>query len=134
MVANLQIPLDKTSPILCHYRTEEEVNVNGEDVEPAKTHESSHNATVPHDGQKFSRNSMSCSRRTPSKTIPQRQRLVSTSLMKTPVIDGALIDYHDHRLKDGEDPFDMKYKLYAVVVSSLNTHPRLFPRILRVIM
>lgn len=41
--------------------------------------------------------------------------------MKTPVIDGALIDYHDHRLKDGEDPFDMKYKLYAVVVSSSST-------------
>lgn len=51
------------------------------------------------------------------KTTSQRQRLVSTSLTKTPVIDGEFIDYHNHKLKSGEDKFDLKYKLYAVVVS-----------------
>lgn len=45
-----------------------------------------------------------------------RKRLVSTSLTKSPVIDGAFVDYHDHNLNDGQDPFDLKYKLYAVVV------------------
>lgn len=50
-------------------------------------------------------------------TLTMRKRLASTSLTKTPVIDGAFVDYHNHRLDDGQDPFDMKYKLYAVVVS-----------------
>lgn len=45
-----------------------------------------------------------------------RKRLVSTSLIKSPVIDGAFVDYHKHNLNDGQDPFDLKYKLYAVVV------------------
>lgn len=47
----------------------------------------------------------------------QRQRLVSTSLTRTPVIDGEFIDFHDHQLKEGDDPFNLKYQLYAVVVS-----------------
>jgi ubiquitin carboxyl-terminal hydrolase 6/32 len=51
------------------------------------------------------------------KGTSQRQRLVSTSLTKTPVIDGEFIDYHNHKLKPNEDKFDLKYKLYAVVVS-----------------
>lgn len=46
-----------------------------------------------------------------------RQRLVSSSLTQTPVIDGQLIDYHNHKLEDGQDPYDLKYQLYAVVVS-----------------
>lgn len=50
-------------------------------------------------------------------TTKMRKRLVSTSLTKSPVIDGAFVDYHQHNLNDGQDPFDMKYKLYAVVVS-----------------
>lgn len=50
-------------------------------------------------------------------TKNMRKRLVSTSLIKSPVIDGAFIDYHKHHLDEGEDPFDLKYKLYAVVVS-----------------
>lgn len=98
-------------------RIEEEDTINDTDVEAVTTHEPSHITTAPQDGQKFVRNSTSCSRRTPNKTIPERKRLVSTSLTKTPIIDGALVDYHDHRLRDGDDPFEMKYKLYAVVVS-----------------
>lgn len=46
-----------------------------------------------------------------------RQRLVSSSLTQTPVIDGQLVDYHNHKLEDGQDPYDLKYQLYAVVVS-----------------
>lgn len=46
-----------------------------------------------------------------------RERLVSTSLMKTPINDKDLKDYHQHKLLKGQDPFDLKYQLYAVVVS-----------------
>lgn len=46
-----------------------------------------------------------------------RERLESTSLIKTPIIDEHLKDYHGHKLKVGQDPFDLKYQLYAVVVS-----------------
>lgn len=47
----------------------------------------------------------------------RRKRLVSTSLTKTPVIDSELVDYNSHKLTTNADPFDLKYKLYAVVVS-----------------
>lgn len=50
-------------------------------------------------------------------TMTRRKRLISTSLTKTPIIDGEFEDYHQHKLKNGEDKFDPKYKLYAVVVS-----------------
>lgn len=50
-------------------------------------------------------------------TLERRKRLISTSLTKTPVMDGELVDYHNHRLKPGFGEFDLKYKLYAVVVS-----------------
>lgn len=46
-----------------------------------------------------------------------RARLESTSLQKTPVIDEHLKDYHEHKLLPGQDLFDLKYQLYAVVVS-----------------
>lgn len=46
-----------------------------------------------------------------------RQRLESTSLVKTPINDKDLKDYHQHKLLKGQDPFDLKYQLYAVVVS-----------------
>lgn len=49
-----------------------------------------------------------------------RERLESTSLLKTPIIDEHLKDYHQHKLLPGQDPFDLKYQLYAVVV---NTNP-----------
>lgn len=67
------------------------------------------------------------SKRTQSdQAMNMRKRLVSTSLIKSPVIDGAFIDHHGHNLDDGGDPFDLKYKLYAVVVSGMHvtlTHP-----------
>lgn len=47
----------------------------------------------------------------------RRKRLVSTSLTKTPVVDGQFIDFNNHKLKPSADPLDLKYKLYAVVVS-----------------
>lgn len=93
---------------------------NGSGIDDDATNESSHKSNINNDINKIIRNSVSCSKRTPKRSIQQRKRLVSTSLTKTPIIDGALIDYHDHRLKDGQDPFDLKYKLYAVVVS---VHP-----------
>lgn len=63
------------------------------------------------------------------RTMTRRKRLISTSLTKTPIIDGEFEDYHQHKLKNGEDKFDPKYKLYAVVVSNdYNCHliPLLF--------
>lgn len=50
----------------------------------------------------------------------RRKRLVSTSLTQTPVIDGEFKDFHNHQLEDGQDPYDLKYQLYAVVVSVFN--------------
>lgn len=47
-----------------------------------------------------------------------RQRLESTSLTKTPINDKDLKDYHQHKLLNGQDPFDLKYQLYAVVSHS----------------
>lgn len=52
-------------------------------------------------------------------TMKMRKRLASTSLTKSPVIDGAFVDHHNHHLDEGQDPFDLKYKLYAVVVSAI---------------
>lgn len=52
------------------------------------------------------------------KPVGRRKRLVSTSLTRTPVVDDQLNDYHDHHLKKDEDPFDLKYHLYAVVSHS----------------
>lgn len=46
-----------------------------------------------------------------------RARLESTSLLRTPIIDEHLKDYHEHKLLPGQDKFDLKYQLYAVVVS-----------------
>jgi ubiquitin carboxyl-terminal hydrolase 6/32 len=49
--------------------------------------------------------------------VSRRKRLVSTSLTKTPVMDTELVDYNNHKLEKNSDPFDVKYKLYAVIVS-----------------
>ncbi|XP_026279470.1 ubiquitin carboxyl-terminal hydrolase 32 isoform X3 [Frankliniella occidentalis] len=55
----------------------------------------------------------------PTETIKVgRERLVSTSLTQSPVVDSALQDFHQHRLLPGVDPFDLKYRLYAVVCHS----------------
>lgn len=48
--------------------------------------------------------------------VRMRQRLESTSLVTTPVTDDNLVDYHEHHLSKEQDPFDLKYRLYAVVV------------------
>ncbi|CAH0394748.1 unnamed protein product [Bemisia tabaci] len=48
----------------------------------------------------------------------RRERLESTSLEKTPVDDFALQDFHQHRLEDKADPFDLRYHLYAIVSHS----------------
>ncbi|XP_072934687.1 ubiquitin carboxyl-terminal hydrolase 32 [Epargyreus clarus] len=47
-----------------------------------------------------------------------RERLQSTSLLNSSIKDDNLVDYHQHHLKEGEDPFDLKYRLYAVVSHS----------------
>ncbi|XP_038217361.1 ubiquitin carboxyl-terminal hydrolase 32-like [Zerene cesonia] len=44
-----------------------------------------------------------------------RKRLESSSLATTPVQDDNLVDYHKHHLVPEQDPFDLKYRLYAVV-------------------
>lgn len=59
-------------------------------------------------------------------TMKMRKRLASTSLTKSPVIDGAFVDHHNHHLDEGQDPFDLKYKLYAVVVSVTTFNPNYF--------
>lgn len=46
----------------------------------------------------------------------QRKRLESTSLLRTPIDDKALQDFHQHKLVGEFNPLDLKYNLYAVVV------------------
>jgi len=55
-------------------------------------------------------------RQSKTKNAVRRQRLISTSLTKTPIVDGEFEDYHQHRLKPDVDQFDPRYRLYAVVV------------------
>ncbi|KAM8708672.1 hypothetical protein ACLKA7_015611 [Drosophila subpalustris] len=57
-------------------------------------------------------------RQSKSSNAARRQRLISTSLTKTPIVDGEFEDYHQHKLKADVDEFDPKYKLYAVVSHS----------------
>ncbi|XP_052751885.1 ubiquitin carboxyl-terminal hydrolase 32 [Galleria mellonella] len=57
-------------------------------------------------------------KRRESVEVRRRERLQSTSLAATPVTDDNLVDYHQHRLLPGQDPFDLKYRLYAVVSHS----------------
>ncbi|XP_026740853.1 ubiquitin carboxyl-terminal hydrolase 32-like isoform X3 [Trichoplusia ni] len=57
-------------------------------------------------------------KRKESAEVRGRQRLESTSLVTTPVTDDNLIDYHQHHLLKDQDPFDIKYRLYAVVSHS----------------
>lgn len=46
----------------------------------------------------------------------QRKRLESTSLLRTPIDDSALQDFHQHKLVGEFNPLELKYNLYAVVV------------------
>ncbi|XP_037930663.1 ubiquitin carboxyl-terminal hydrolase 32 isoform X2 [Teleopsis dalmanni] len=50
--------------------------------------------------------------------VERRKRLISTSLTKTPIVDGEFEDFHQHMVKTAIDKFDPKYKLYAVVSHS----------------
>ncbi|XP_068623837.1 ubiquitin carboxyl-terminal hydrolase 32 [Battus philenor] len=61
-------------------------------------------------------------KRKESVEIRGRARLESTSLTATPVTDDNLVDYHQHHLENDQDPFDLKYKLYAVVSHSGQLH------------
>ncbi|CAG4967965.1 unnamed protein product [Parnassius apollo] len=61
-------------------------------------------------------------KRKESVEVTRRTRLESTSLMASPVTDDNLIDYHQHYLEKDQDPFDLKYKLYAVVSHSGQLH------------
>lgn len=63
-------------------------------------------------------NKKSVARKLPSRTLERRKRLISTSLSRTPVIDGHFTDFHQHKLQSNEDSFDLKYNLYAVVSHS----------------
>lgn len=53
-------------------------------------------------------------------SVLARERLESTSLVRTPVTDSALQDFHQHRLNLGTDPFNLKYHLYSIVVSIIH--------------
>lgn len=54
------------------------------------------------------------------KSIKQmpRTRQISTSLVKDPVKDDNLKDFHEHHLSLGCDPLDVRYKMYAMVCHS----------------
>ncbi|KAK5638365.1 hypothetical protein RI129_012660 [Pyrocoelia pectoralis] len=47
-----------------------------------------------------------------------RERLISTSLQRSPILDENLHDFHEHKLSEGQNRFDLKYQLYAVVSHS----------------
>lgn len=42
----------------------------------------------------------------------------STSLLRTPILDEDLRDFHEHHLKDNQDPLELSYRLYAVISHS----------------
>ncbi|KAL0867476.1 hypothetical protein ABMA27_008262 [Loxostege sticticalis] len=64
----------------------------------------------------------SINKRRESMEVRRRERLESTSLTTTPVTDDNLVDYHQHHLRDGADPFRLHYNLYAVVSHSGQLH------------
>ena len=47
----------------------------------------------------------------------RRSRQQSTSLMRNPIEDDNLKDFHEHRLSKSKDPFDISYQMYSMVVS-----------------
>ena len=46
----------------------------------------------------------------------RRSRQQSTSLMRNPIEDDNLKDFHEHRLSKSKDPFDISYQMYSMVV------------------
>ncbi|KAJ6625438.1 Ubiquitin carboxyl-terminal hydrolase 32, partial [Pseudolycoriella hygida] len=89
-------------------------DVDGKDDEQCES--SLENGVINKMSSRYSVNNST--KRMPNRTNVRRQRLVSSSLTQTPVIDGQLVDYHNHKLQDGQDPYDLKYQLYAVVSHS----------------
>ncbi|KAH8268808.1 hypothetical protein KR018_007576 [Drosophila ironensis] len=81
---------------------------SGQDKSEAEPQEASKQASSPGNILRQSR----------SIKAARRQRLISTSLTKTPIVDGEFEDYHQHKLKEEMDEFDPKYRLYAVVSHS----------------
>lgn len=75
-------------------------------------------ATVRHEGTSGDDSPSKAKGRLSIKSKGQRKRLVSSSLTKTPVIDGQFTDFHKHHLKPERDAFDLKYQLYAAVCHS----------------
>ena len=55
----------------------------------------------------------------------RRSRQQSTSLMRHPIEDDNLKDFHEHQLVEERDPFDISYSMYSMVVS-LSLH-HVFP-------
>ena len=49
----------------------------------------------------------------------RRSRQQSTSLMRHPIEDDNLKDFHEHKLVADRDPFDISYNMYSMVVSAL---------------
>ena len=45
-----------------------------------------------------------------------RKRQQSTSLMTHPIKDDNLMDFHNHKLEKGQNPLDVKYNLFSMVV------------------
>ncbi|XP_013149041.1 PREDICTED: ubiquitin carboxyl-terminal hydrolase 32 [Papilio polytes] len=74
------------------------------------------------DSREDSRSKANVERRRESVEVKGRARLQSTSLTATPVTDDNLVDYHQHHLEKDQDPFDLKYKLYAVVSHTGQLH------------
>ncbi|XP_055640764.1 ubiquitin carboxyl-terminal hydrolase 32 isoform X2 [Toxorhynchites rutilus septentrionalis] len=73
---------------------------------------------VRQDGSAHEESPVKSKSRTSAISKGQRKRLVSSSLTKTPVIDGHFTDFHNHHLKPEQDSFDLKYQLYAAVCHS----------------
>lgn len=102
---------------------EQEKNKNKNRCETNKTAETYGNDVISEDvvlrntRSSLVDNSIATPKKIVNARIERRRRLISSSLTKTPIIDGEFEDFHHHKLKEGVDPFDLKYKLYAVVVS-----------------
>lgn len=101
---------------------ETENNGSSEIGSPPETKHSSKLVDIDEDNSNFSVGEEEVKVETGNTLQKRRQRLESTSLIKTPVIDGDLRDFHEHKLLKGQDAFDLKYQLYAVVVSCLLTN------------
>ena len=62
----------------------------------------------------------------------QRTRQISTSLVRDPVKDDNLKDFHEHHLSTGRDPLDVRYKMYAMVCHSGQLGKKFFHKFIEV--